>query len=386
MVKFYLSGIIFIISFVTGIYLASHKPVWGDESYSQVLMTKHSYVEIFLGKNYGEGNRAPLFYLQQKLFCDVFHYKTPRSWLKGEGFQSDRRTDVVLRILPVIWMALFFAIIFLYFSLRFNLGTGLFGLLIAFTTPFLYRYWPEARPYGLSVLLTGCQMVLFLMILEEKKASYPKWLFLSLIQIALSMTSVLSIFQIAVVSFFLLLKERRWRQYILMTAIPVLLVFYYKPMAPSCDMIFVLTIDQMVRDTIARDRFYILLLYPFLLALYYLQTIKILPRLFHDQTLVKAWPFFLSTLLILGATIAFLAYLQAHATGVGQYVVSRHIIFLAPIGIIAVSYLIGMLWQAFRNSNWMRISVGVAVFLFLMSRMNRVVGEICSFFVNGIKS
>jgi hypothetical protein len=210
----FLSILLVFILQALGYTLAIHKPLWRDELNTQTYTINESYADLLSGKNEMEGNKSPFFYIQQKIFCDVFHYQTPAAWLQGRWDYVDPFSNIFLRILPVFWMSSFFLLLFLYFSFRFNIFFGLFGLLAGLSSPLLWLYWAEARPYGLWVLLTGLQMILFLEILIDKKNTDKKWFCLGLVNIFLSLTCILSLFQIGIVCAMLLFKERRWHQYI----------------------------------------------------------------------------------------------------------------------------------------------------------------------------
>ena len=359
-----------------GFSLTAPKPLWRDELNTQTYTLNESYADILLGKSEMEGNRAPFFYLQQKIFCAIFHFQTPQPWLEGHWEHVDPFANIFLRILPVFWMSAFFLLVFLYFSLRFNIFLGLLGLLAGLTSLSLWLYWAEARPYGLWVLLTGLQMILFLEILHEKTASYKKWLCLSFVNIFLSLTCVLSFLQIGIVCAMLLFKERRWHQYILPLAIPMLFIYYYRPHAPSNDIIFIMTVPQLFFSTLPSNQLFVFLFYPLLIGASYLQRKKILLKTFHNDDIIAAFPFFLSILLLIIATVLFLAQLQSHATGKGQYIVPRHIIFLVPVIIIGITYLAGLLWQNLKSYFWIKLLALIVIAGLLLFHINTVWGKI----------
>ena len=63
-----LSYILFGICLSIGFFIARHKPLWGDEVFSQRnIIQRMSYGDMLKGKiGQGEGNASPLFYLLQK--------------------------------------------------------------------------------------------------------------------------------------------------------------------------------------------------------------------------------------------------------------------------------------------------------------------------------
>lgn len=382
----FLSLLLVFILQTLGFLLAIHKPLWRDELNTQTYAINESYADILSGKNEMEGNTSPFFYIQQKIFCDIFHFQTPQPWLEGHWEYTDPFANIFLRILPVSWMSSFFLLLFLYFSFRFNIFFGFLGLFVGLASPMLWLYWAEARPYGLWVLLTALQMILFLEILHEKTSSYRKWLCLSLVNIFLSLTCILSFFQIGIVCVMLLFKERRWHQYILPFAIPMLFIYYYKPHSPSFDLIFLLTVQQMIFSTLPSNRLCILLIYPVLLRIYSLQGQKMLPKIFPNDDILTVFPFFLSILLMIIAIILFFATLQGHATGRGQYVIQRHIIFLIPVSIIGITYLLGLLWQSLKSYFWIKILIFIVIAGLLLFHIDNVWGKIYYLFTHNLYS
>lgn len=364
---------IFLICLGLGIGLSSRRALWNDEIYSQVsAIQRNSYQKIILSGIKGEGNKSPLFYLQQKILCDVFRYQaSPDLWKYADGLFE----KIFLRLPTVIEISVFLALLFYFFTNRFNLWLGIFGVLIALSSPMLWWYWAEARPYGLWVLLTGAQMLLFIKMIESPLIGQNSWISMFFIHTALVLTSVISIIQITVVSGILLFKNRSWMKFTFLFLIPAGLVLYYKPIGNSHDVIFTLTIDQMLRDCIARDRLYILLFYPVLLILYLLQNKLPKAKFFINNFIVKVFPFFLSVGLMILTTVLFLIYLRRNATNTGQYIVSRHVIFLLPIGMITVTYLTGLVWETLRNQ-WVRVVIIIAILGLLSYRLSRVWGLI----------
>lgn len=333
-----------------GLSLAAHKHLWGDELHTQRYSINASYSDLLLGHNKEEGNTAPLFYVPQKILCDLFRFQTPDSWLQGQWQYTYPFADVFLRTLPVLWMSSFFLLVFIYFARRFNLLLGVFGLLTALSSPALWWHWAEARPYGLWALLTGLQMFLFLDILREKNKINRRWHYLSAVHILLSLTCALSIFQIVIVCAMLLFKERRWLQYIFLLGVPLIFIYFYKP--HTQEVIFISSVTELMLSAVPLNHLAILLLYPLLLRVYLLPNQKMIPL----EEIKKVFPFFLAILLMITAIFLFLTTLHNHATAQGQYVVERHIVFLVPVSIIGITYLSGLLWNSLKLHGWMRNS------------------------------
>jgi len=335
------SVLLFTLLEIIGTSMSMIKPLWRDELNTQSYTIHESYTDILKGRNPMEGNRAPLFYLTQKLFCDALGFKTPQAWLKGHWDEIDPAANLSLRILPVIWMSLFFVLIFSYFSIRFNVLVGIFGFLTALSYPLLWLYWSEARPYSLWVLLTGIQMVLFLDILMMNNRNRATWFGLSLTHCLLALTCALSVFQILIVSLILLTKERQSLKYILGLFLPAVILFCYWPLGTGDNVIFITTVPPIFFSTVQINQIAVLALYLILLRIQALVC-------FNDQ-LGRALPFFLGIFMMLISTYTFLIHLHAHASGHGQFVIQRHILFLVPVVVIALTYLLGLIAQSLKS-------------------------------------
>lgn len=373
-IKIILCISLFLIFLTVGTVISSRKALGSDERYSQAnAISNYTYLQMIFSGIQGEGNRSPLFYLQQKALCDIFHYKYP-----GRADQVFDR--IFLRIPTVFEISLFLTLLFYFFTRRFNLWFGFFSIFVALSSLMLWWYWAEARPYGLWVLLTGCQMLLFIDLIENFVASRKHWILLGLVHILLALTCFLSVIQITIISAILFFKERRWEKLLFLLLIPLALALYYKVIGPVNNVIFTMTVDQVLRDNIARDRLYVLLFYPFLLLLYSIRT-KFHFKISNDNPVVKSFSFFLAVFSMILITVVLLGLLREYALNQGQYVVSRHIIFLLPVGIIAVTYLAGIIWEGLKSINWMRILLIVGILILLFYRMERIILGIKQFFL-----
>ncbi len=354
---------------IFGFNKTNFKPLWNDEINTQTKTLNQSYSNILLRNHVFDDSLAPLFYIQQKILCDLFRYQTPQEWLKGDWSYRDRYSNVFLRILPVFWMSLSFLLLFIYFSNRFNLFIGFLSLFIAFSTHILLAYWAEARPYGLWVFFTVVQLLLFIELIEAPVVGAKKWVWLSIIHIALSLTCILSFFQITIVSMILFLfKERRWNRYIFLLAVPLIFIYFYKPFLHSVT--FFCQVRDIFYSILPKERINIFQLYPLLLGLYFLQSKKLISPLFLNSTLLKIAPFFIALFLMVFAVFIFLSYLWGHATGGVQVVTPRHVIFLAPLEVIAETYLIGILWESFKHLFWMRLLILAIITFFYFPPFN----------------
>ena len=197
--KIWTSFLIFFILIGIGISLASRKQLWTDELYSQKQIETIPFSELIKGKlNKAEGNPCPLFYLNQKMMFSLIKFKFPIPW-KGEFCIYEPASQIIIRILNIIYVSLGLTIVYYIFGHYYSLRTGILALLMFLSNPMVWLYWAEARPYGLWFLLTIIQCSLLLSILNApQKSNY--WIWLYLIHILLSMTIILTLPQILFVS------------------------------------------------------------------------------------------------------------------------------------------------------------------------------------------
>ncbi len=327
---------LFILLFYFGLLLAEHKPLWTDEINSQVSLHALSYKDIFLGR-IGEGNICPLFYAMQKAFCQFANYQTPGPWMDSEDIYA----KIFLRLQPVLFMSLTMVAIFYYFARFHSWGMGFYSFFLSLSSYMVWIYWAEARHYSLWVFLTALQSLLFLRWVQEKKTRDQLWIFLAIVHLLLSVTVIFSLAQIFIVSLLMWIfrEERearfRWIRYVFLSIIPMAISLFYYFHSPHFEFQFALTPEQLIRDSFSRDRFYILFIYTFLLSAYWLGKKWQRPVFLKNDSLLQVLPFWLLTILMLGAAfiILWLFHLKDHGTGFA--ITNRYFIFLTPIGIIA---------------------------------------------------
>jgi hypothetical protein len=168
--------------------------------------------------------------------------------------------------------------------------------------------------------------------------------------------------------------------------INIFFIYFYKPHSPSNDVIFIITVSQLVFSTLPLNQYCILLFFPIVLITNSLQNQKLIPKILHHNDLLIVYPFFLSVLLMIITIVSSLTVLQAHATGKGQYVVTRHIIFLTPVGIIGITYLAGLLWQSLKSYFWIRFSILIMIAGLLLFNIDSVWGKIYYLYTNNLFS
>jgi len=148
--------------------------------------------------------------------------------------------------------------------------------------------------------------------------------------ILLGLTSIFSIGLIAAASCVMLFyRVENIRKYYLWMFIPIVTVLFYYFQAPRYDFYFDLTPEQMIRDSISRDRFYILIAF----IIFWLFSIW-------KKTTQPMNNAFVALKFLIGAFIATIGFMIMFKAGAksqaqGFPVTSRYFIYLMPIGVMA---------------------------------------------------
>ncbi|MBF0594993.1 MAG: hypothetical protein HQL22_08485, partial [Candidatus Omnitrophica bacterium] len=165
----------------------------------------------------------------QKTVCVLNGYRLPVPW-KGEFCIYEPRGQALLRILPVIYMSLAVALIFLYFAWRVSTGFGLLGLAVTLSGFSVWAFLAEARPYSLWFLLCALAGMAFIEILSGKNSNlrWP-WVSLAVINALLALTIFFSAIPLLAMSAVLLLNKKReyWRHAFRVTIVPLALCLAY---------------------------------------------------------------------------------------------------------------------------------------------------------------
>jgi hypothetical protein len=173
------------------------------------------------------------------------------------------------------------------------------------------------------VFLTTAQSLIFL--------SGGGWRLLAVVNILLSLTSILSLGQIWAMSvLWWALRDRDWKKYILITLLPSIIAVFYYLHAPKYKFYFGLTPEQLVRDNIPRQYFDILFIFLLALPVY----------LWKQKDRIKdVLPYLVFLLLMLAFTGLLLWDFARHAVtpDKGFAITSRYFIYLMPIGVIATT-------------------------------------------------
>jgi len=361
------AAVVFATLLIIGIVLANHKPLWNDELHTQInVIEKSSYSKILSGQ-IDEGNNFPLFYLSQKSFLDIIRYRFPEIW-DGEWRLVEPRSQILLRVLPIIFMSVAITAIFQYFR-KYSRLAAIYALGLTLSCINIWAFWAEARPYSLWIMLTTFQCLLFLDWLNQDKPAgrhAEKWL--AIINTLLALTVSLSVLQIAIVSIFLWKKtkqpnspglpsgpvlsrpRRGLKKYFGLTILPLLLCLFYFSRTPR--------ISFRIYDIRAPFEANFP---PELLAAFYIAAGFIL-LLYRREKI--AMPVSLSQFInfvswYLLAAVAVLAYFKLRcAPGTeGFEVNSRYLLFLTPLSIIAVNQLLSSALKAAKQLPWVYANI-----------------------------
>ncbi len=327
MKRYFLASVVFFVMLAVGFMLAAHKPMANDEYFSTVSSIENiSYTKMFSGK-IPEGNNSPLFYTFQKILIDITPYDVPSSWINGKWDDVDLANRLVLRINPVLFMSLSIALIFHFFSARFHWAVGLLSVFVYVSTYILWPFWAEARPYAMLVFLTTAQSLCLVKVIESNGQVGLKRLIAT--NIFLSLTAIFSLGLIAATTVIMgLYRVKHFKQYCMAMVLPVIAILYYYTQAPRYSFYFDLTPEQLIRDNIGRERFYIFI------AFLVCWTISVWQK---KQSAIKdVLPYFKYLLGALLMTAALITMFKMGAkTKEGFPVSSRYFIYLMPIGVIA---------------------------------------------------
>ena len=345
-----ISLILFCMCSCIGTVLSIRRSLWNDEIYSQnAVIHEQSYLEMLTGK-IKDGNNYPLFYAIQKVVTDITGYDAAARGVSGSVF-SDRTGQIILRIAPNICMSLAIVIIFYYFASVYSLGIGFYALITTMVSYMVWAYWAEARPYALYFLLTTVHFLQFIHMSKKDRFEKKDWRSLTVIHILLSLTTIFGAFQIAAVSLFLFVfKEKSWKKYIMLTLVPLLIIFFYYANSMRFEFYFKCAPIKLVYSSIPIERL-IFLTFGILVTL---------PFLFLKKRLKdSSCQYLLIAMSVTTFCILFYMFLGDTKGASGFEISHRYFIYLAPIGIIAMVLLTLELWGIFKDNLWMRINIAV---------------------------
>lgn len=360
-----------------GFWLAALKPLWNDELFSQISTIEgSSYGEIVTLK-FEEGNSSPLFYLIQKAVCQVTGFHLPVQWA-GDADIRDLRSQLILRIVPNVFMSLAVAGIFYYFSRFYSLAAGVYALLVAVTSFMVWAFWAEARHYSLWVLLTSLQALLFLRLSGERDVNPRLWRWLTVVHVLLSFTVTLGMVQIFLVSLLLWIgKVRDFRKFIFMAVIPIGICLFYYFHSPHYKFFFKEGPLDLINASIPKDRMLIFAVYALGWLLYYLQRRGVGPKIYPSGFTFSAGPLLVLTGLMVAASFGLLLVMEKFMAAVNQQgfqVANRYVINLTPVGIIATALFSIELLRSLKGRRWLQAGLCLVLGGLLLARAWRVYG------------
>ncbi len=336
-----LSFFVFVLSCALGLTLSIKNPIENDESYSQHQSVQNiSYIDILRGK-VNEGNNAPLFYTLQKALGQITSFQFKTAWVQ-EQYVCETYSQIWMRLLPVVFMALSLTLCFYYFLKRFNIYAALLSLCLFLTSTPTWIYWTQDRPYSLWILLTCAQTLLLLEYFIFKNHSKSFWLKLTLTHWLLCLCSGFGLIQTLLTLVFI--RKKFFIPFIL----PIVIGIFYAMHAPRYP--FRLP-DQwlgLILTNVSIENILFLGVGTFIMR-------RVLP--------LTLW---ISVLLGFSGLLILSVYLQHTTNNAGFELSARYLLFLMPTGIIFFN----VIWQQLFNASkevWSKIALyQVLVFVLMM--------------------
>ena len=346
------SILLFLILCAVGFRIAASKPLWMDELFTQNNAVQNiSWSRLLIGRDTGEGNNAPLFYLIEK-WTKLVPDATVSQALFDDAICGDLKKDLILRIVPVLFMSGALAVLFYFFSVEFSVLAGLYALLCALASPMVWFYWAEARPYPLVFFFTVVQSLLLIKISQGEDERNRHWQGLVGINFLLVLTSYLSIIQVvgaAVVCWFC--GERLWKRVLWILA-PVVVALYYRSQGihEAYGLFFQWSylLDNIPFDRLA---FYVIAA----LMLFGARSAKEGVVLSQEAKALRLYSrFFLWALIGFSLILLMVKIQETHAKQLGLH--SRFFIALTPMGIIEQVLLAWCLFRVAITERWLGIT------------------------------
>ena len=355
-----LSALVFFSVYLCGFFIASGKPLWLDEHYSITHSTTSvSYIQILQGR-FEEWNNAPLFYLGQKVLCDLVSYDPgtliPVRSAQGMVFYTDPFSNVYLRLISIFFMALAPAALFYYFSRRYSWGWGSFAALLCLSSWLFWWYGLEARPYIHFLALTTLQVIIFLEIAGRKEGDRKPWIWMGIINVLLALTVTTSVLQTLLIGAWFLVFSRRdlnVRRILLVFVLPALIAAYYYAIALKARAFFSVPIYKYYLSNVPWD--IVVVVFVFLIyagSSWFLGDKKppLLLRWLKRDEIKEAGSmvFFMVSVSMVYFLVLLLLKMRELPLGQGGGPFAhRHLINLVPVGIIAMTVFSRALFQSF---------------------------------------
>ncbi len=360
-----LAAAIFLFGLASGFSVAVRKPLWNDEIYSQVANIDGLSMSAIWRGGVQEGNNAPLFYALQKGLCSLLHYSAGDLWHK-QPFEA----RIILRILPVMFMALGLAISFWAFARMYSIAIGAVAFLAALSTYLVWGYIAEARPYAMVFFGSVLQAAVLLRALRSKDTARG-WGLVAAAHLFLAVTSPLSVIQVtsAGVALWGFGYRRLW-PLLAMIALPLAVGLGYHQLYREHYHFYFASYGQpleLVKAAIPEGRLQFLIVLPFVLWAW--------ARRSGEKVGMNVWLFLgWAWLTILGYGVL-LGYLWLHrndpAAGATFEVPNRYMMALAGVSSAAMAVLCAELVQR-PKVVWLRVIVWSGILVLILPRVVKV--------------
>ncbi len=370
-----LSVAVLLLCMAIGLWIAQRQPLWNDEFFSLVSSVHNpSYQDMFSGR-IAEGNNTPLFYVVQKLFLGITAYKYPEPWLQGNWSYVDTYSQTFLRLGPVLFVALSLALVFYFFAQKYSPWTGLLAVVVYFSSYMVWVHWAEFRPYGLVMFLSTVQFMCLDLVLKAKSNADSALWWLVVVHILLSLTSILTLGQILAASMVVWFwKHRDFKKYIFLTFLPLAIGLFYYSQAPKFQFYYDLSPEQLLRDNVSRQRFYVLMIFGVCALMGLFKDRLAALRRVHWQELAKPLPYFIFLVLTLIFTAVVMFVFGLKQTGhQGFPITSRYFIYLTPLGVFVAVWAAMALWRSFAVYPIVRLVLGLVMVFWLVQGFSKIV-------------
>lgn len=353
-----------------GVYFASIKPLENDEIHTQIHSVEApSYQGILSGLLKGESNNSPLFYLIQKKITEIVHYQAPLSWHRGERSSTHKYSMVLLRMSSIFCVSLAVTLTFYYFVRHYSLMAGVYSFFVSASLSYMWLYLAEARPYGLWILLTVIQLILFLDILDEQKVIRWREAALFVTNVLLSLTVIISLGQVVIVSLLLWVwGARRWKGFLWQIALPCAIVIYYYFQLEPYPLWMLKNFMDLIYSCFPLEYLGIVVGYALFISIQGIflkrkeKAESKKPKLLRtgNQYLMFTILMFLAALLLVAAFM-----IRSHGHTQGHMIVARYFLFLTPLSIFGVTLFSIHLLKGFQGKPWLQANILISLLALL---------------------
>lgn len=349
-----MSVVLFILCLNIGSWLSQKKPVWNDEIYTQVFTIDRLDSWGILQMDFVEGNNNPLYYLIQEGISNALNYKFPFQWSEGDSWEvADPRSQFVMRISTNVFMSLSIVLIFGYFAFHYSLAVGVYSFFLCLATPTIWLYWAEARPYSLWILLTTLQLILLPQMLKREKNSYS-WILFFGINLLLSLTVIISVFQIFFVGIVLFFSRHfKFRQLLLIIGIPLLVCLVYYFLSPTPIQRYqVGDLVELLSVSFPQGWFVFSCLFAALMGVQSFKKFKWCNSCKGMKSAEWGLLGFCILMIICAFLLAGLIHFRWINSGGGLYLSNRYFTYLAPVGIMMMAIFSVYFLRMFKKGSW----------------------------------